>query len=552
MNQKDNLPAPGKTHTLPASLQYIADALRRKKSLRPSEVARIIKEADVKPEDLKPWARFDHPVQDSYGRELVIKGDHFEIMVMSWRPGDFSAIHDHGHTQWGAVQIFGPAEHATFRVEDGYISTLARWTVKPGDIIGVGHSLVHQMGNPTSNTFFLSLHVYGDVRPIENVTGDARLFDLENNTIQRVDGGVFFALPQNEVKKTEPGPVADFPTLLRHHVELIKRLKKMEIAGANNSGKNLEEVIEKAFSARHHKKLLRCLQANTDENDHQCNSIYWRALNREVQEAARLQNELNGQQRASDHFHKYAELYDALIGQPCLDGFMRRYLAFFIKNYNVDFSSQTLLSLGCGTALVEKFMIDELGIPYNNLYGIDISEAMVQEAKKRIQADVGDVLTLDPGIRVWDLTFSGLNVFHYLDHTRLEEAIRKTAAIIRPGGFFIGDFITPDHIRWYPNVMYSPDRKIISLRTPKLLEENGRMFQESEITNISFTSGQMEISYAGKHRRFLPPVNRIRHYFEKAFGPQVDLYDALSLQPLPDWADSCPSTRYVVVARKGS
>ena len=535
---------------LPASLQHIANALQNEKELKPSTVSKIIKEAGVQPKDLEPWADFDHPVADSYGRKMAFKGGHFEIMVMSWRPGDFAAIHDHGHTQWGAVQIFGAAEHATFRVEDGFISTLARWTVKPGDIIGVGHSLVHQMGNPSSDAFFLSLHVYGDVGDIENVTGDARVFDLENNTVQRVDGGVFFALPPGAVKRTEPGPTPDFPTRLRHMTELIRRLRKMESRGVNNSGKDLQAVVKDAFSEEYRPKLLRCLRANTDENDHQNNSIYWRTLNREMQETAKLQNILKGQQRAADHFHKYAELYDALICQPCLDGFMRGYLLFFLKKYKVGFAEKTLISLGCGTALVEQFMMDELGMKYENLYGIDISKAMVQEANRRIQADVGDVLTLDPSIRMWDLAFSGLNVFHYLDHARLEEAIQKTAAIIKPGGYFIGDFITPDHIRWYPNVVYSADQKVISLRTPRLIEEDGRMFQESEIINIGFLGGEMEVSYAGKHKRFLPPVNRIRNYFEKAFGGKVELYDAHSLEVVPEWADSCRSTRYVVVAQK--
>jgi hypothetical protein len=45
-------------------------------------------------------------------------------------------------------------------------------------------------------------------------------------------------------------------------------------------------------------------------------------------------------------------------------------------------------------------------------------------------------------------------------------------------------------------------------------------------------------------------MNRIRLYFEKAFGAEVKLYDAISLKEIPEWADSCKSTRYVVVAQK--
>ena len=534
---------------LPASLRFIAGKLSESRDLRPADMRRIILDAGVKPEDLEPWADFDHPVTDSYGRKLVYKGGHFEIMVMSWRPGDFSTIHDHGYTQWGAVQVFGPAEHATFRLDNNKISTLARWRMKTGDAVGVHHDLLHQMGNPTSDTFFLSLHVYGEPEDIDNVTGDARVFDLENNNIQRVDGGVFFALPPEGIKRIEEGPVADFPTRLRHMIELIRRLRKMENASLNKSGLVLDEVIADFLTPDQQRKLLTCLNQNTDEKGHQTNSVYWRILNWELKEAARLQNELFNEQRGQDQFHKYAELYDAVICQPCLDDFMARYLHFFEERYGIDFPGSTLISLGAGTGLVERYIIHQMGMPYNNLLGMDISEAMVAEASRRIQADVGDILTLDPSIRMWDLAFSGLNVFHYIDHQRLEEAIRKSAAIIKPGGYFIGDFITPDHIRWYPNVLYSADRKVISLRTPELIEQKGSLFQESEIINISFQDNFMRVTYAGKHKRFLPPVNRVRTYFERAFS-QVDLYDAISLEPIPEWADSCASTRYFVVAKR--
>jgi hypothetical protein len=128
--------------------------------------------------------------------------------------------------------------------------------------------------------------------------------------------------------------------------------------------------------------------------------------------------------------------------------------------------------------------------------------------------------------------------------------VEKSAAIVREGGWFIGDFITPDHIRWYPNVMESADGEVISLRTPRLIEEEGGIFQESEIINLDFSRDEMEINYAGKHKRFLPPMHRIRAYFERAFKGTVDLYDAHTLAHIPDSADTCSSTRYVVVAQK--
>lgn len=542
---KQPLPPVQTINGLPSSLQYIVQVLERERGLRPADMRRTVLEANVAQEDIAPWADYEHSPADSYGRRLIYEGQNFEIMAMSWCPGDFSGIHDHGYTEWGAVQVFGPAEHATFRIEEGQMSTLSRFQFKPGEVVGVSHALIHQMGNPTDQPF-LTLHVYGRPKDIDNVTGDARVYDLENNKIQRVDGGVFFALPEREIKWMEEGPTADFPTRLRYRVELARRLQKMAEAGTEGAAEQLEAVRGRLYSATEQNALLQCLAAHTDEHGHQQDSVYWRTLIQELQAAAALQ----GDQEEGDHFHRYAELYDALICQPCLDGFIAGGLRFFKGQHVTDFSDKRLLSIGAGTGLVERYIIDELGLPYEQLLGIDLSAAMVEEARRRIRAEQGDILAFDADGKQWDIAFTGLNVFHYLPGGRLQEAIEKTAALVKPGGYFFGDFITPDHIRWYPNVMYSVDQSIISLRTPRLIEEEGRMYQESEILNVQFADGRMALNYAGRHKRFLPPLHRIRTYFEQAFGGEVQLFDAQSLELIPESADSCPSTRYFVLARK--
>ncbi len=535
---------------LPASLRYIAETLEGHGRLKPSQMRRIVLDARVELVDIEPWANFDHPPQDSYGRRLVYQGDRFEIMVMSWCPGDFSTIHDHGYTQYGAVQVFGPAEHATFRIDEDHIHTLSRWIMEPGEVIGVHHDLLHQMGNSTADQPFLTLHVYGDLEPVENVTGNARVLDLEKERILRVDGGVFFALPEKDIKKQEAGPKPDFPTRLRHLIELARRLRNMGDSDMADANGRLAEVIRQIEDPAQRASLRGMLDRITDTHQHQTNSVLWRVLNWELKEMAKLQDELTSDFRGDDHFNQYAELYDALIGRPCLEGFMKDYLAFFFKEKKVNPKRIDFISLGCGTGLVEAYLIKTVGIPNKRLFGLDLSEAMVKVANERIRAETGDVLTLDPSVKMWDVAYSGLNVFHYINHEELEQAISRTAAILRPGGYFVGDFITPDHIRWYPNVMISDDEQIISLRNPRLVEEEGAMFQESEITNISFQHSRMRVTYAGKHRRFLPPLHRVRTYFESYFGGPVELYDAVSLKPISAWADSCASTRYIVIAQK--
>lgn len=546
-NTKTSSPPVDQIRDLPAALQTIARALHKERRLKPADMRRIVLDAQVTEADIRPWADYEHPVSDSYGRRLIYQGDNFEIMTMSWLPGDFSTIHDHGYTQWGCVQVFGPAEHATFRMDDQRISTLARWQMQPGEAIGVHHDLLHQMGNATTQPF-QSLHVYGKVEDIDNVTGDARILDLERQEIQIVDGGVFFALPESAVKKTLPAPPADFPTRLRHLVELTRRLRRMQAAGLQGTEERIGQVLALLEDADQKDRLLQELELYTNADGHHTHSVFWRNLIWELREAAKLQRDRPSEETDTDHFHRYAELYDAVIGQPCLDQFQAAYLRYFHENIQA-FTDQTILSLGVGTGLTEAFLIQELQVRKAHIYGIDISAAMVEVARQRLSADEGDILTLDPTVKTWDIAYSGLNVFHYLPYEQLNEAIARTAAVLNAGGYFLGDFITPDHIRWYPNVLYAADQQIISLRTPRLVEDQGRMFQESEIVNVDFRSQRMHVTYAGKHRRFLPPMHRVRQYFEQNFA-EVTLYDAHSLQEIPEWADSCPSTRYIVVARK--
>ena len=137
--QTNPLPPADTIEELPSCLQEIANNLIKMNTLRPKQVRQVVIDASIQPEVLMPWSDFTHSTADSYGRRLVYDGGFFEMMVMSWCPGDVSAIHDHGYTEWGAVQIFGPAEHATFLVQDDEITCLSRTLLKAGQTMGVGH-----------------------------------------------------------------------------------------------------------------------------------------------------------------------------------------------------------------------------------------------------------------------------------------------------------------------------------------------------------------------------------------------------------------------------
>jgi cysteine dioxygenase len=168
------------------------------------ELESFVSEAGLVEEDLLPWADFDHPLTDSYGRRLIWKSDFVELMVMSWVPGDFSAIHDHGTAHWGVVQSFGPASHSLFRLDRTQIEFERQSDYEPGQIQRVDHRMIHHMGNASSRPF-VSLHLYASLQPLATITANARVFDVVDGVIQFTDGGVFFALPADQVKRQLTG-----------------------------------------------------------------------------------------------------------------------------------------------------------------------------------------------------------------------------------------------------------------------------------------------------------------------------------------------------------
>lgn len=534
------------TNTFTSSIENLIKTLDQKfeknPNLKPSEIISIIFQSEITEKNIHEWADYNHSVKESYGRKMIYKHPNYEVMVMSWKPGDYAAIHDHGHTQWGAVKVFGSAEHATFRWQDDELSTLSRQFLEPGKIIGVSHSLIHSMGNPTE-TPFLSLHIYGTSSPKNFITGDARLFNLENNTIQRVNGGVFYELSKDQILSLTEGPKGDFPTRTRYLINLLRRVEQFpEIKQTR-----LDEIYNALFASTHLQEFITYLSEITNENDHVINSSQWGILNHELKELSKTQRQSD--QNPSDAFHKYAELYDSLICKPCKEGFILNYLNHFIQNYlDKNIKEQSILSLGCGTGMIEKDLIDEFNLNPDKLIGIDSSEAMITEAKKRINAETGDLLDLN--MSIYDIVYSGLNVYQYLSANKLELAISNTAQALKKGGWFIGDFITPDHIRWYPNVMYNKNKDIISLRTPRLIEKEGKTYQESEIINLDFRNEHLDINYAGKHSRYLAPIIRIRDYFQKHFNSEPILLDAYSLKEINKESDTCNSTRYVLIVKK--
>ena len=206
------------------SVKNLVEILESLGKFTPESVHEAVSECDVRAEDIERWVDYDYPVSDSYGRKMVHNGGFFEVMIMSWKPGDYSGIHDHGKAEFGAVKIFGVAEHAMFKLEKQKLTTISREIIKSGTTLKVTPSLIHQMGNPGESNFF-TLHVYGNVNLEGGITSEARIFDYSRNELLFVDGGIFYLLPENEIVHRKKLPEADRATRERDLIEASKRAK---------------------------------------------------------------------------------------------------------------------------------------------------------------------------------------------------------------------------------------------------------------------------------------------------------------------------------------
>ncbi len=277
---------------LPGPIRRLVEAIAACDRLTPAAARRLLETSEITARDLAPWADVDHPHADSYGRKMVYDGGCFELMVMSWAPGDMAAIHDHGYTQWGAVKMFGRPEHAIFKLEGGTMTTSERRTFEPGSVVAVGHDLIHQMGNPGAEPF-LSLHLYGCYERDHDVTADARLYELDESAVQITTGGVFFALPEDVVDRREPGPTPDFPTCLRYKVELLRRLMTMHRSWSVGgfASPRAERLAAELFDPETWGALFAELERMRGEADLR-RERYLGILHQELHAAARLQFEL--------------------------------------------------------------------------------------------------------------------------------------------------------------------------------------------------------------------------------------------------------------------
>jgi cysteine dioxygenase len=176
-------------------------------------LVRMLKEAKLKYEDFSQFQNFNHDPALSYGRTVVCEAPKFMIYVMSWAPGDFTAIHSHGYSDWGSVVFFADTNHNLYHANGNKIVLAEKSIIPKGTVVPVIGDFVHAMGN-LSDKPFITLHIYGSDKGISNANDYSRVFEIEKKQIRTTNGAAYLNIDEELCKKTEKGLLTNVETLV--------------------------------------------------------------------------------------------------------------------------------------------------------------------------------------------------------------------------------------------------------------------------------------------------------------------------------------------------
>ena len=118
-----------------------------------------LENAEVSTEELAPFRGFK---EGNYWRHLVYRNEFVEMLVLCWRPGQRTPIHDHNGSHGGVRVCEGTMWETTFSYDStkGLEYKSAR-EYSTGAVTGSDVPDIHQLGNPdVSGQDMITIHIY--------------------------------------------------------------------------------------------------------------------------------------------------------------------------------------------------------------------------------------------------------------------------------------------------------------------------------------------------------------------------------------------------------
>jgi cysteine dioxygenase len=114
---------------------------------------------DITLDDVRPFVLFG---RTTYQRNLMHSGPGYSALILCWRSGHRSPIHDHRGSSCGVKVIHGAATETYFeRTPDGYVYATSSRRLVEGQACGSQDDDMHQMSNlERPGQDLVTLHIY--------------------------------------------------------------------------------------------------------------------------------------------------------------------------------------------------------------------------------------------------------------------------------------------------------------------------------------------------------------------------------------------------------
>lgn len=114
---------------------------------------------DVSVDDLADYARFS---ENSYVRNLICEGPWYHLLLLCWRSGQRSPIHNHAGSTCGVRILTGVATETVFEpTPSSLIVATTSHDMHPGDVSATQDRDIHQVSNlQAPGVDLVTLHIY--------------------------------------------------------------------------------------------------------------------------------------------------------------------------------------------------------------------------------------------------------------------------------------------------------------------------------------------------------------------------------------------------------
>lgn len=180
------------------TIQNLIGDIREAQPLNNETFTAIVESRRLTASTFSNFEKFNHPGVESYGRALIHDNGNFKIMLMSWLPGDFTAIHSHGFVEWGCVCFFGDISLRQYEFSDDTLKMVEKQTSTEGIIAPVHGDLIHIMGN-AGKRGITTLHIYGSNSHNRDISKDSKVYYPECQKLVTTMGSAFLIQDSNLV-----------------------------------------------------------------------------------------------------------------------------------------------------------------------------------------------------------------------------------------------------------------------------------------------------------------------------------------------------------------